>query len=167
MHRVAPILLFGGVFLFAIGAEAPASPDIATTPLADATEREQAGQVISTVAAEVAKLKARAAASPATPKIDRDPFRFGRGREPVTPAAPAPVVEAPAPEPVELPRLVALLETSSEAGVEWSASLSLGGDVRLAKVGATIGRFSIDAIDADVVVLRDASTSAIYRLTLR
>jgi hypothetical protein len=167
MHRLAPVLLLGGVLLFANGVHAPASPAPAVDGSAGVTASVgQASAVMGEVSAELDRLKARVSPPPAAPVPQRDPFRFGRR---VEPAIAAPVDVAPPPEPVvELPRLVAVVETPGDGGtVTRSASIAAAGVVSIVKVGETTGRFVVESIDAGGVLLRDRFTSTVHRLSLR
>jgi hypothetical protein len=170
MHRLAPVLLLGGVMLLANGVYAPAAPvpGAIDTAAPRSSLVEQAGTVLTEVSDEIERMRGRLEAPAEARRVQRDPFRFGRpAREDAAHEAAEVAAPAPPPPVVELPHLVAVLEVPVDGAITRTASLSLAGEVRLLKAGATLGRFLIQSVDAAHVVLQDTTTQTVYRITLR
>ena len=169
MHRVAPLLLLSGVVLLVSWVVAPAAPS--PTPLVApdvTTTSDQMSPVLSDVAAEVNRLKNRLETPPSAPEPHRDPFRFGPRPEPVRPTTSASAVSdvaAPPPAP-SLPKLLAIVDNTTDSGVIETAVFSIGDDLQVVKAGDAIGKFVVQKIGADAVELVDTS-GATFRIPLR
>lgn len=107
----------------------------------------------------------------------RDVFAFVAApaeQEPVpsprsTPLAATPVLTAPAVVlPPALPSLIGVAERRVGTTPDRAAIFAIDGEAILARVGDTVlGEFSVEAIGADSVELRDLTTRAMHALRLR
>ena len=100
-------------------------------------------------------------ATPAKPEQVPPPLSTSRAAS--EPLAAPPVVLAPV-----LPSLIGVAERRVGTEPDRTAIFAIGGDAILARVGDTVlGGFSVEAIGADSVELRDLTTRAIHALRLR
>ena len=168
MQRVAALLLVAGGILILSWVVAPAAPASrpSTPPATTLTAYEQTtAPLLADVTAQVNRMRERLATTPPAPEPGRDPFRFGRRAEPVVPniaPPPPPVIEPPV--AVMVPKLVAVLSTTTDAGFTRRAALAVGEEVKVFKVGETVGTLTVTKIDADTVELTDRATGAVYRI---
>jgi outer membrane murein-binding lipoprotein Lpp len=171
MKRLAAIIVFAGAVLLSTHILAPAAPP-KSLPAINAAELAAIDQTQSTVDevnAQVDRLRERLSAPPNYPAPTRDPFRFGKTADPAPPkpapapsvAPAAPVVAAPA-----LPRLVAIVSDTTDAGSIRSAVLSVGEDVQIVKMGDSVSKLVVQNIGVDVIELADPVSGAIFRILL-
>jgi hypothetical protein len=117
---------------------------------------------------EIERLHERIGPS-ASPSGSRDLFRFNL-RAAARPSRPA-AVEVEAAPAVRLPpalTLIGIAEDSSESGVVRTAIVSGPGELFLVKAGELIaGRYHVDQVSADAVLLTDTTTSGSTTLALR
>jgi hypothetical protein len=105
------------------------------------------------------------------PTASRNPFKFDGERPPSAPARtpkppPAPAVPATPPEP-EL-RLIGVAENQAGDAIERTAIISGLGQLFLVKPGESVtSRYTVVAIGADAVELRDTGTGQPRRIGLR
>lgn len=104
-----------------------------------------------------------------TPTTSRNPFRFAGEGTPSARArtsAPVPAVPATPPEP-EL-RLIGVAENQTGDAIERTAIISGVGQLFLVKPGESVtSRYTVGAIGADAVELRDTGTGQPRRIGLR
>ena len=171
MHRAAPLLLLSGVALLVSWVLAPAAPS--PNPLPSTPEMSAFDQtsmpIVNEMAAEVDRMKNRLDTPPSFPAPERNPFRFGERPEPAPRMRPAPVAAAsPAESPaLVLPRLLEIVATDGAETVVRTAAFAVGDDVRVVKIGDTIGGLVVRDISALVVELADPATGLTHHLTLR
>jgi hypothetical protein len=158
------LLLVGGAALLISIQVSPATSSPTQAALSLASSSDQVPPVLSQVNAEVDRLRARLAQIPTYPSPGRDPFSFG-GRRPDAPApmAPPPPVAEFVPPPV-LPRLVAVLSTTTVGGVSRAAAFAVDDDVRIVKEGDRVGAYVVRAITSDAVTLVDVASGAAFRV---
>jgi hypothetical protein len=167
MNRVAALVLLIGGALLLSWAVAPATSGPAPQGIAPATVDRKPSRPSQNMTAEVARLRERLATVPEFPEPSRDPFRFG-GRAMRAAAVPPPAEPMPV-EPVApvLPRLVALMDDGAPGAPLWRAVMAIGDDVRIVKVGETVGGFSVKGVGADGVELVDPASQRSFRLHLK
>jgi transglutaminase-like putative cysteine protease len=166
MHRLAPVLLIGGVVLLATSLRAPAAPTTAPVRASIELMDAQASATLTEVTQQVERLRERLASPPDAPVADRDPFNFGRRAAPAPTTAPVdlPAVEPP---PPALPRLVAIVaDIASDGAVSRRAFVAFAGDVVQVRIGDTLGAFVVRAIADDALELFDAARSATHRIRI-
>ena len=165
MSRVASVvLLFGGAVLCVTWLVSPAAsaPQSAPTQTLEASERvaEELGveQIhLDTVAVDRRYLAPR-----------RNPFSFETRESSVPRAVVPPAVVAPVHAPVLLPTLVAIVKESTPDGDAYRAALSTDGfGVTIVAAGQTFAGFSVVAVRADVVSLRQAASGESFDVRLR
>jgi hypothetical protein len=126
------------------------------------------------VEAQAERLRRRLATAP-TPQPVRNPFVFA-ARQPVParsaarPVAPPPATEPVEPVEIEPPlTLIGVAEDGEGAAVVRTAMIAGPGDeLILARVGQTVGdRYTVTAIGADAVDLKDETSNRTRRLVLR
>lgn len=134
---------------------------------------QQEAPVSFDVQAQAERLKKRLAAAPA-PEPRRNPFVFAEpqpvrsARRAARPAAdPEPVV-VPQPEPEPPLTLVGMAEDGAGDALVRTAMIAGPGDeLFLVRVGDPVGQYTVSAVSADAVELKDAATNRIRRLILR
>jgi len=118
---------------------------------------------------EIARLHERIGPT-SSPSGSRDLFRFNI-RAPQRPVSTRATVPVPDAVPVVAIRpalkLIGIAEDSSEAGIVRTAIVSAPGDLFLVKAGELIGgRYHVDQVSADAVLLTDTTTSEPTTLAL-
>jgi hypothetical protein len=169
MARVtSTLLLLVGAVLLVAWLVTPAASAPQAVVSRDAPP-DQTLPVLADVNAQVDRLRERLNTPVAYPPPSRDPFNY-RALPPrsgiVGPDVSRPV--EPSPTIAVAPPLVAILTTGADAGAVRSAVFAdSDGDVRVVAVGESVGTFRVSAIEEDVVVLSDARTGQVVRVTLR
>lgn len=118
---------------------------------------------------EIARLHERIGPT-STPSGSRDLFRFNV-RAPQRPVQARPAVVAAEAAPVVALRpalkLIGIAEDNAESGIVRTAIVSAPGELFLVKVGELIGgRYHVDQVSADAVLLTDTTTSEPTTLAL-
>ena len=142
----------------------------------DLAEVERAESVARDIQSQAALLRARLATAPAPSTRGRNPFVFppppaAPPRESSSASAPSfdhvpPAPTVPEPPPFSLSGIAE--DDTAEGGRIRIAVLSGMGDVFLAKAGDLVqDRYSVIAVGADAVELKDLSTGRTIRLGLR
>jgi len=176
MPRLLAIVIFAGAVLISTRILAPAAAPRPLPPLsaADLAAFAQTTAMVDEVNAQVDRLRERLASPPSYPAPTRDPFRFGAKAEPAPPKPPAPaprpaaaVVAAPAISMPPLPRLVAIISSSTDAGSSQRAVVAAGDDVQILKIGDTVSRFVVRSIGVDAVELADSASGATFKISLQ
>jgi len=170
MHRVAPLLFLAGFVLLVSWVVAPAAPSPAPiSAREEASAADQVAPVLADVATQVDRLKSRVETAPELPQPHRDPFRFGARPAPAPAKTSAAVTEAPVetpPAPV-LPKLLAIVENTTDGGSVRTAVFSVGDGVQVVKAGDTIGTFTVRSIGADVADIVETSSGTVFHISLR
>jgi hypothetical protein len=164
MSRFASVLLLaGGVVLCVTWLVSPASsaPQIQGLPPTSPPSVDDA-------TVEAIRLPVAPSAPVAYPPPRRDPFAF-QPQVDATPRTPVvPPVAPPVRAPVRLPSLVAIVKDATANGDAYRAVLSAdGASVTIVTLGTTFDGFTIAEIRADVVLLRDAGSGDLFRLSIR
>lgn len=155
----------------------PAATQPAAAPARPAPP-DRASELARDVSRETERLGQRVGDVPAPRRAGRDPFSFAV-RAPVAPpfrplppprgadvTPPAAHVAEPAVARAAL-RLIGIAERAGEDGVSRSAILAGASDVYIVSPGdQVIGRFTVVAVEAGAVGLRDVATDAVVRLVL-
>jgi hypothetical protein len=159
-------VLFAGWFASAAGVTRytrgvrmpPRSPEVA-----------QLDAVASTVQSQASRLRKRMATAPAPQAPFRNPFVFAErenrqvmpARRESTPAAARPELVMPVEPEIDLLGV-------AEEGTTRTAIIGLGEELLMVTVGHEVaGRYRVAAVGPDVVELKDLSTGATRRLTLK
>ncbi len=130
----------------------------------------QSDDVSFDVEAQAQRLRKRLAAAPA-PRPVRNPFDFAP-REPLArravrataPLPPAPVEPPDREPPLEL---IGIAENGAGDALVRTAMIASGDDLLMVRLGQAVGRYTVAAIGADAVELKDAVTGNVRRLGLR
>jgi hypothetical protein len=165
MSRVASVLLLaGGVVLCVTWLVSPAS----SAPQLQGVPPTSPPPSVDDATVEAIRLPVAPSAPITYPPPRRDPFAF-QPRVDAAPRTPLPPpVAPPVRAPVRLPRLVAIVKDATASGDVYRAVLSAdGASVTIVTLGTTFGGFTITEIRADVVVLRDADSGDLFRLSIR
>lgn len=169
MKRLAAIIVFAGAVLLSTHILAPAAPPkpLPEINAAELAAIDQTQSMVDEVNAQVDRLRERLSAPPGYPAPTRDPFRFGKTVEPAPPKpAPAPPPVAPAPAAPALPRLVAIVSDTTDAGSIRTAVLSVGEDVQIVKTGDSVSKLVVQSIGSDAIELADPVSGATFRILL-
>jgi hypothetical protein len=124
------------------------------------------------VQAQTERLRHRLASAPAPQEPSRNPFAFAQRPDPLARrAARAPEPATPPPTLVAEPplTLIGIAETQTPDGIVRTAMITTaaGELITVTRGEAVIGRYRVDVVDADAVVLSDVSNGAVRRLALR
>jgi outer membrane murein-binding lipoprotein Lpp len=170
MKRLAAIIVFAGAVLLSTHILAPAAPPkpLPEVNAAELAAIDQTQSMVDEVNAQVDRLRERLAPPPGYPAPTRDPFRFGKTIEPAPPKpAPAPpVAPAPAAAAPALPRLVAIVSDTTDAGSIRTAVLSVGEDIQIVKTGDSLSKLVVQSIGVDAIELADPVSGATFRILL-
>ena len=172
MKRLAAIIAFAGAVLLSTHILAPAAPPkpLPEINAAELAVIDQTQSTVDEVNAQVDRLRERLSPPPSYPAPTRDPFRFGKTVEPGTPKpAPAPPAVAPAAPsaPVQvLPKLIAIVSDTTDAGSIRTAVLSVGDDVQIVRAGDSISKLVVQSIGVDVIELADPVSGSTFKILL-
>lgn len=124
------------------------------------------------VQAQTERLRQRLAAAPAPQEPFRNPFAFStRPEAPARPSARS--AEPPAPPPPLMSEppliLIGIAESQTPEGLARTAMIATAAAelITVTRGEAVVGRYRVDVVEADAVVLSDLSTGALRRLALR
>ena len=153
---------------FAAASTSGVRAPIVSVPPARPTALDRSSAVLQS---EVARLHERIGPT-VGPSRSRDLFRFNvrAPQRPAPSSRPAAAVEPAAPVVALRPalKLIGIAEDTSESGVVRTAIVSGPGELFLVKAGELIaGRFHVDQVSADAVLLTDTTTSDSTTLALR
>ena len=140
---------------------------VVSLPPARPTALDRSSAVLQS---EVSRLHERIGPT-ASPSRSRDLFRFNvRAQQRPSPSRPAVAAVEAAPV-VKLPpalKLIGIAEDTSESGTVRTAIVSGPGDLFIVKAGEVIaGRYHVDQVSADAVLLTDTTSSDSTTLALR
>ncbi len=122
------------------------------------------------VEAQAKRLRKRLATAPA-PQPVRNPFVFAPRQQVQARPAPRVVAAPPVVAPVEIEPPLALIGVAEDGAgaalVRTAMIAGVGDELFLARVGQTVGRYTVTAIGPDAVELLDGTTNRTRRLVLR
>lgn len=121
----------------------------------------------ATVQSQASRLRLRLAAAPSPQAPTRNPFMFAARESPRTPVERLPEAREAAPEPAAIEPDLVLLGIAEEGNTR-TAMIGSGDDLIMVTEGQpVVGRYRVAAVSPDGVELKDQTTGAIRRLTLR